>query len=154
MPHHECSSIAEGANCGRDQLHMASRGPEPREPRAQCEPRRYLHITYRRQRRGKQAGWIVQYDGRTWGGYHATQHDAAKTLQKAMNLPRLSLVPRLMQRRIYKRPASHKSMVTSVRKNSRRAPHATLTLMKKWPVPQMHRAGLRSRRPYSSGSSS
>ena len=147
MPHHECSSIAEGANCGRDQLHMArpwaSRGPEPRQ---------YLHITYRR--RGKQAGWIVQYDGRTWGGYHATQHDAAKTLQKAMNLPRLSLVPKLMQRRIYKRPASHKSRVTSVRKNSGRAPHATLTLMKKWPVPQMHRAGLRSRRPYSSGSSS
>ena len=71
-----------------------------KRPAAQ-EPRLYRHITYRSQGKkgkwgaGAQAGWIVQYDGRTWGGFHETQHDAAKTLQQAMGLSCLSELPRL-----------------------------------------------------------
>ena len=147
MPHHECSSIAEGANCGRDQLHMGRPGPKPRPPMAQCEPRLYRYITYRSrsyQNRSQQAGWIVQWKGRTWGGYHDTQHDAAKTLQQAMGLPSLSELPRLPGVR-FERPASRKSRFTSVKNSG--APQADSPLMKQWPVPQMHRASLRSRRP-------
>ena len=48
------------------------------------QPRRYKHITWRTG--GKQSGWIVQWRGRTWGSFHATQQQAAATLKKAMGL--------------------------------------------------------------------
>ena len=51
------------------------------------EPRRYKHITWRSDvGRYKQSGWVVQWKQRTWGGYHATQSQAAATLKKAMGL--------------------------------------------------------------------
>ena len=91
---------------------------------AQCEPRLYRYITYRVKQcprlKGEpyqQAGWIVQWKGRTWGGYHDTQHDAAKTLQQAMGLPSLSELPRLPGV-CFKRPASRKSRLTSVKKTA------------------------------------
>ena len=68
------------------------------------EPRLYRYITYRSQ--GGQAGWIVQWNGSTWGGFHDTQHEAAKTLQKAMGLPNLSMLPRLHGAPSVQRPAS------------------------------------------------
>ena len=57
------------------------------------EPRLYRHITYRSTQ--YQKGWIVQWNGRTWGGFHETQREAAKELQRAMGLPRLSMLPKL-----------------------------------------------------------
>ena len=86
---------------------------------AQCEQRLYRYIQYRsRSYQGQvQAGWIVQWKRRAWGGYHDTQHDAAKTLQQAMGLPSLSELPRLPGV-CFKRPASRKSRLTSVKKTA------------------------------------
>ena len=57
------------------------------------QPRRYKHITWRAG--GKQSGWIVQWRGRTWGSFHATQQQAAATLKKAMGLSADTQLPRV-----------------------------------------------------------
>jgi hypothetical protein len=74
-------------------------------------PRTFRHITWREQ--GQQAGWIVQWQGKTHGGFHANQDDAAKTLKEVMALPPRAEVPRM-------RPAS------SVASGPRAASYATV----------------------------
>lgn len=64
------------------------------------QPRRYKHITWRN---GKtQSGWIVQWRGRTWGGFHATQSQAAATLKDAMGLSALTHLPLLQKKAVAK----------------------------------------------------
>ena len=75
------------------------------------EPRLYRHITYRS---GTQKGWIVQWKGRTWGGFHKTQHEAAKELQKAMGLPMLSMLPKMPGASSVQRPMYRGSRFTGV----------------------------------------
>ena len=50
-----------------------------------------MHISWRDG--GKQCGWVVQWRGKTWGGFHATQTLAAKTLKDAMGLSSLRELP-------------------------------------------------------------
>ncbi len=57
------------------------------------EPRVHRYITFRKQ--GQQEGWIVQWKGKTLGGFHDTQGDAAKTLRDAMGLSSVSGLPKL-----------------------------------------------------------
>ena len=45
-------------------------------------PSKHKHITWRETK--YQKGWIVQYKGRTWGGFHTTLKQAKKVLYKAM----------------------------------------------------------------------
>ena len=76
------------------------------------EPRLYGYITYRSQ--GGQAGWIVQWRRTTWGGFHDTQHEAAKTLQQAMGLPNMSTSPKLHGAPSVQRPAPRVSRLKGV----------------------------------------
>ena len=46
--------------------------------------RKFKHITWRETTH--QRGWIVQYEGKTWGGFHQTQEAAAQTLRRAQGL--------------------------------------------------------------------
>ena len=64
------------------------------------EPRRYKHITWRDG--AKQSGWIVQWRKCTWGSFHATQSQAAVTLQHAMGLSSATQLPRLKSRVVAK----------------------------------------------------
>ena len=65
-------------------------------PNASPQPRRYNHITWRDG--GNQSGWIVQWKGRTWGSFHATQSQAAETLKDAMGLSAATELPLLKPR--------------------------------------------------------
>ena len=78
-----------------------------RAPRgnARKEKRKYKHITWREV--GRQAGWIVQWKGRTHGGFHSSQDAARDTLQAVMGLSSADAVPRVQ------RPASAPSRATS-----------------------------------------
>jgi hypothetical protein len=53
----------------------------------------YRYITFRKQ--GQQEGWIVQWKDQTVGGFHETQHHAAKMLRDAMGLSSVSMLPKL-----------------------------------------------------------
>ena len=88
--------------------------PVARAPSVQgpVEPRLYRHISYRSTK--TQKGWIVQWKGRTWGGFHRTQREAAKALQKAMGLPRVSMVPKLLGASSVQRPKWSASRFTGV----------------------------------------
>lgn len=50
--------------------------------------RKYKHISWRQT--NHTAGWIVQWRGKTIGGFHADEEDAAETLRKARGLKRKS----------------------------------------------------------------
>ena len=63
-------------------------------------PRRYKHMTFRRTR--WQQGWVVQYGGKTWGGFHKTQQEALPMLRAALGLPKGATLPR----HVILRPAS------------------------------------------------
>ena len=69
------------------------------------QKRKYKHITWRETSR--QAGWIVQWKGKTVGGFHASQDAARDTLQAVMGLSTSAAVPRVQ------RPASAASSATS-----------------------------------------
>ena len=55
--------------------------------------RTYKHITWRQTRR--QSGWIVQHQGRTIGGFHSSEDEAAETLRRALGLKRKSQLARV-----------------------------------------------------------
>lgn len=78
-----------------------------RAPRgaARKKQRKYKHITWRES--GSQAGWIVQWEGKTLGGFHGSQDAARDTLQAAMGLNSADEVPRVQ------RSASAPSRATS-----------------------------------------
>ena len=78
------------------------RCPEPSVPMPSPEPRRYKHITWRCGSTRRQSGWIVQWRGRTWGGFHATQSQAAATLKDAMGLSSLKELPLLKNKPVVK----------------------------------------------------
>ena len=61
------------------------------------EARRFRHITFRRTQ--TQSGWLVQYRGRTHGGFHATQEEAARTLRDAMKLATIAQLPQVGRQR-------------------------------------------------------
>ena len=70
-------------------IRLNSDGPKLRGPlpRAQCsavatKPMKVKHIGWRET--ANQKGWIVQYKGRTWGGFHRTLKLAKEELHKAM----------------------------------------------------------------------
>ena len=46
---------------------------------------KYKHITYREANSKGQQGYIVQYGGKTWGGYHSKESDACKALSDAIH---------------------------------------------------------------------
>ena len=46
---------------------------------------KYKHITYRATNSKGQQGYIVQYGGKTWGGYHSKESDACKALSDAIH---------------------------------------------------------------------
>jgi hypothetical protein len=61
------------------------------------EPR-HLNITYRCKdksaaSRGKQSGYIVQFGGKTIGGFHETYHDALHALREARGLASIKQLP-------------------------------------------------------------
>ena len=51
-----------------------------------CQHRQYKHIAWRQTK--NQSSWIVQHQGRTFGGFHSSQDEAAGTLLKALGLKR------------------------------------------------------------------
>lgn len=59
------------------------------------EQRKYKHISWREA--GRQAGWIVQWQGKTHGGFHGSQDAARETLQAAMGLSSAAEVPRVQR---------------------------------------------------------
>ena len=46
--------------------------------------RKFKHITWRETTH--QSGWIVQYEGKTWGGFHQTEEAAAQTSRRVQGL--------------------------------------------------------------------
>ena len=56
------------------------------------ETRRYKYIYFRKSSKG-QTGWVVQYKGKTWGGFHQTQDDAAHTLRRVMGVASIKQLP-------------------------------------------------------------
>ena len=50
------------------------------------KPRKYKHISWRQIK--STAGWIVQWQGKTVGGFHDSEEDAAETLRKVRGLKR------------------------------------------------------------------
>ena len=50
------------------------------------QARKYKHISWRQTKHT--AGWVVQWQGRTIGGFHENEEDAAETLRKARGLKR------------------------------------------------------------------
>ena len=56
------------------------------------DARRYKHISFRESSKG-QKGWVVQYKGKTWGGFHQTQDDAAHTLRRVMGVASIKQLP-------------------------------------------------------------
>lgn len=51
-----------------------------------CKARKYKHISWRQTKHT--AGWIVQWQGKTIGGFHENEEDAAETLRKVRGLKR------------------------------------------------------------------
>ena len=51
-----------------------------------CQQRQYNHTAWRQTKH--QSGWIVQYQGRTIGGFHSSQDEVAGTLIKALGRKR------------------------------------------------------------------
>ena len=86
---------------------VVARAKRRRAPRGKegKEKRKYKYITWRSQ--GRQAGWIVQWQGKTHGGFHSSQDAARDTLQAAMGLSSADAVPRAQ------RSASAAGAVTS-----------------------------------------
>ena len=73
----------------------------PRQPSSSSKACRFRHISYRSS--SQQSGYVVQYSGKTWGGFHLDVKTACDTLRKAIkettgrNVRELPLKPGLAQ---------------------------------------------------------
>ena len=90
VPSRAASSSSQRAGQGpvlsRKRKLARAKRPSASSSSAQSGPTcQYKHITYRGANSKGQQGFIVQYAGRTWGGYHSAVSDACKALSDAIH---------------------------------------------------------------------